>query len=656
LPGVIRVGVGHVDEPIKGAGAGTRTPYRSLLVVGIAAIFGLVAHSLYFYPFLADDALISLRYAQRFLAGQGLTWTDGPRVEGYSNFLWVVLNAALGAIGLDLIVAARLMGLLASVVVVLAAIYGSARFASRPVWPALAGSLVWAASAPAAAWTMAGLEMPLVAACLALAVVWSLALDSSALVSTRSAVRLGLCLGALSLTRPDAILLAGTIALWVLAGRACARRPLRGAVLIAAIPALMIVAQVAFRRSYYGEWLPNTAYVKINPSLKTWTNGLAYVWRGLGALQPVAALGLAAIAWLCVAPRGERSRAHGLLLASLLVTWLAYLTVIGGDLFAGWRMMVPAIVVLALALLLGLDRLLATWRRRRWIAVAAVASLASFLFLQFHDDQNVAAKKETWEWRNKPIGELLKRGFGAQQPLLAVTGAGSIPYWSELPCLDMLGLNDRHIARVRVADPGVGWVGHEKGDVLYVLGRKPDLIHFGSPGGYPAYAYEKGMPEARDFREQYQRCHYGVQTPAELIVARIWTRRQSPKIGIQHDANRIYVPPYLLNLRDNTVTMLDPQGRFYVDATKNEPVGIARLHLDSGRWRVAEPSPGVRIVVRDAGLGTVLGGSVPADEFDVPRSGLYDLALLPSGAMGETVRVYALRLERHASPPPEVAR
>ncbi|MGB3965886.1 MAG: hypothetical protein WBO45_04080, partial [Planctomycetota bacterium] len=58
-------------------------------------------------PFFSDDAFISLRYAQRLLAGDGLTWTDGEAVEGYSNLLWVLATAGLGALGVDLVTAAR---------------------------------------------------------------------------------------------------------------------------------------------------------------------------------------------------------------------------------------------------------------------------------------------------------------------------------------------------------------------------------------------------------------------------------------------------------------------------------------------------------------------------------------------------------------------
>ncbi|MGB5702608.1 MAG: hypothetical protein WBM48_07315, partial [Polyangiales bacterium] len=70
-------------------------PHRARLnwiaiAVGLAATLTLFVHARSYPPLTFDDAFISLRYAQRLLEGHGLTWTDGPPVEGYSNLLWVL--------------------------------------------------------------------------------------------------------------------------------------------------------------------------------------------------------------------------------------------------------------------------------------------------------------------------------------------------------------------------------------------------------------------------------------------------------------------------------------------------------------------------------------------------------------------------------------
>jgi hypothetical protein len=73
---------------------------------------GLALRIRHCWPYLSDDSLISLRYAVRLATGHGLTWTDGERVEGYTNLLWVLLNTPATWLGVDPILSARVLGIL----------------------------------------------------------------------------------------------------------------------------------------------------------------------------------------------------------------------------------------------------------------------------------------------------------------------------------------------------------------------------------------------------------------------------------------------------------------------------------------------------------------------------------------------------------------
>ena len=58
---------------------------------------------------------------------------------------------------------------------------------------------------------------------------------------------------------------------------------------------------------------------------------------------------------------------------------------------------------------------------------------------------------------------------------MAQIATGIIPYHSQLRVIDMLGVNDEHIAKLPV--PLGGSVsGHEKQDAGYVISRKPEII------------------------------------------------------------------------------------------------------------------------------------------------------------------------------------
>jgi len=69
----------------------------------------------------------------------------------------------------------------------------------------------------------------------------------------------------------------------------------------------------------------------------------------------------------------------------------------------------------------------------------------------------------------------------------------------------MLGMNDKHIAHRKIPWLGKGWAGHEKGDGVYVLSRRPDYIQFGSSLGseYPVFLSDKEIYESPTFHKLY---------------------------------------------------------------------------------------------------------------------------------------------------------
>lgn len=66
------------------------------------------------WAFTADDAYITLRYARHLADGHGVVWNIGEAVpvEGYSNFLFVVLGAAAMKLGLDPVLVLKLAGVI----------------------------------------------------------------------------------------------------------------------------------------------------------------------------------------------------------------------------------------------------------------------------------------------------------------------------------------------------------------------------------------------------------------------------------------------------------------------------------------------------------------------------------------------------------------
>ncbi len=634
-----------------------RSEHRRSLARGvIAGIFVVIALLLLawrasaFRGFLSDDALISLRYSQRLIQGDGLTWTEGPRVEGYSNLLWVLLNALVGWFGVDLIVSARWLGFVGMGAAAVAIAYRS--IVSRAIPAMMVSVLVFVLTAPVAAWVAGGMEQPLVAGLLAWAVVLAYPLLEDREVSVRQLLLPGLFLGLLCITRPDSPIFIATLVLTLWAVRGGRGDTVRRTAGLLALPALFLGGQLAFRLLYYGAWVPNTALVKISPSLPHLWSGLKYVIKGTLALSPF--LPLSVVGGFVLLGRGV-FRARTILHLITLTAWLGYLVFIGGDIFPAWRHFIPAIVLMALLIADEVEWLqsVTSLRSLRRFAPAGMVLLAvlmgAYLWNQARNSENRRANQEQWIFDGLYLGDMLREGFGAAQPILAVEPAGAVPYASQLPALDLLGLNDYHIPRQPVQDRGQGWIGHELGDGKYVMDARPDLILFCLPSGNYTGCYRSGKEMMADpaFFERYTFAQFEVTTPY-AFRSKLWVSRESPRIGVQRTAEQVFVPAYLFSADPDPVSRLDDGMQFVVYVPSGQEIRFDRLTLGAGTWQMAAPdSRGLTATVYPAGgqQAIVAEAPLPASIAVGPQaSASYDVVLAYSGA--DTVRLAGLTLHR----------
>ena len=297
---------------------------------GLGSLALLLAHA-WQYAFLTDDAYISSRYAVNQAEGQGLVFNPGERVEGYTNFLWVVVLAAFAFAGMPPEVVALPLSAAATTglwaVTAWWALRSSPSGAARG-W-ALAPLLLLATNRTVAVWSSGGLETRLfellvVAAVLAVATRLVARRDPRTFLLPASLFALA------TLTRPDALLITvscAAVALGVLRHRDASLRPLLiGAGLYVAI----VGSHLTFRRLYYGDWLPNTYYAKVG----------GQDWDGEGFLYLEAfLLEYAALLWafpLALAVLGHwrrRTLVVPALLGAAIVPHAAYYVSIGGDHF-----------------------------------------------------------------------------------------------------------------------------------------------------------------------------------------------------------------------------------------------------------------------------------------------------------------------------------
>lgn len=612
-------------------------PLHVLLLVVAAVVVVLRARAQ--LPFIADDAFISLRYARRLLDGHGLTWTDGPRVEGYSNLLWVLGCALLGWLGVDLVTAARGLGI-AATVATLAVLAWSTR---KQRWlVCLLALAALALPGPVAVWAIGGLEQPLLALCIALGLVtaFSLLPTDDATSPQPRPILAGVFFGLAALCRPDGLLFGLSVAAVVLFAERPNAARVRLAMRFVAPMVGMVLAQLAFRLLYYGDFVPNTGRAKLAISPAHIVAGWSHVAEGLLAHRSifvVAAAG-AVVAWR----HGNRHRV--LLIGAPLGVWLGYLALVGGDIFPAWRHFVPALTMCAFLLAEGAASALAQGARAQWVVVIVAVNA---LFLGFFDSQRdhrlALARLERWEWNGEVVGLFLAQAFGAKAPLIAVDSAGCVPYFSGLPALDMLGLNDWYLGHHPPADFGeTTWLGHELGNGPYVLSRKPDLVLFCLPNGgeKPCFRSGREMFQQDEFSAHYQLVGFEGARPYRLR-AQIWVRRDSEKIGIQVSADRVTMPGYLVGDADST-SRLDAEGRVSTEIAPEARLALSVPGVSLGRWTLtvdADPKEALQILVD----GKVVH---PRDGVALPEGTSVEV----SNPGSQAVHVRSIELVRQAEP------
>ncbi len=423
------------------------------------------------YFVLFDDAMISMRYAKNWAHGEGLVWNPGERVEGYSNFGWTAVMAAVHLLGLSSSQTCLVVQLMGLPVLWLCLVATAVLARACRVLPTVAiGALVLVAAQYSLLYfTLLGLETGLLCAL----VTFGLAGHVDAMRRRVGCVRPQLWFALAQLVRPDVLPLAVFAAATVMI-RARARRfrPLLGILAVVTVAA----AHALWRRSYYGEWLPNTYYLK------------ATGWPLADRLAPA----LVQLIW------AEVTLGLPSLLAAIAVLWpkrwmvlllgpyviqLAYQSYVGGDAWPLNRFLVPSMPGLFVAASYGLHRLsgllfLHPARRPAALAKFMMVMLTVAMMNAVHWDHFVllAPPQDTRDNRFNIHLWLAIEKIADPEARVAVAYAGAVPYFSNRHCCDILGKCDPHIARLP-AHRDVRRAGHNKYDTDYTLNvQRPDIV------------------------------------------------------------------------------------------------------------------------------------------------------------------------------------
>jgi hypothetical protein len=416
-----------MDEPATTA---TALDWRRTFLTLVPALLLFAVQAIWLWNFSIDDAGISWRYALHLSQGHGLRWNlTGPPVEGYSNFLWVLLLGVFKFLGIGIEFAAHLLGMVFAI--------GDLcllQLICVRLWPqepyAWLPALLVAATPEWSMWSMSGLEIAMFGG-FVLVAIWSLTEQPRI---SRSRLILGLC--GLILTRPEGAAVGlAILGLWVAVPQSGTWRNRLAEVRLPLLALIVTGAGLTlFRIGYYGYPLPNTVYAKFSTVLPSWPKAVAWLWHG----TPFWILGCVAL-WLTRSQRQFPILATGL---GVVLVHTALTMPVDPVMNFSHRYHVALLPALVMPLPLALAMI-----HRRWRLAAAIVAGALVLW----SAQGFPTVYRRWSREAASVAAqrcVIDRLLSLPSPpSIALLDAGRIPYWSDLSTTDVWGLCDAGIAR-----------------------------------------------------------------------------------------------------------------------------------------------------------------------------------------------------------------
>lgn len=496
LAGILEIDAGAVQSTV--CDAGEREARRLALA---ASVVWLVLASVWIWGYTLDDAFIGFRYAQNLANGHGLVFNPGERVEGYTNFLWVTLLAAVPNLAANAVIAAKILGVLFNVLTLVVCYFlcGMTRAAKAPAYGA--ALLLISSNAALIAAGVDGLETPLFTLLMCSAVLAYLKglRDAHPRAQTAWLATSSLLFGLLVMTRPDGALAYGLI--WLHAAWRFRFRP-RNLALFSIPFLLLYTPYFLWRWHYYGSLFPNTFYAKHGGSLILFVRGAARIRNFLG-LQTGGLLVAGAVAFGVLFFASTESAVLALAIFSRLLFELWS----GGEWAGYFRFLIPALPFLWILI----ERYLVGWVRAAGLGRRGSYALAGLLALMLVNQalhfvslrgQLFEPHRIGFERAHVALGRWLKAN-SPPNTTVAVGAIGAIPFYSGLRVIDLVGLADTHVARL----PGTLYT---KADPPYVLSRSPEYIVLFPRQCEPRptdfwSAMEKGIDASPQFKERYER-------------------------------------------------------------------------------------------------------------------------------------------------------
>ena len=445
------------------------------------------------YFCLFDDAMISMTYARNLARGNGLVWhPEGEKVEGCTNLLWVVFMSVFHLLPLDESRISLCIQICALLILTVNLVFVKriSDLLWEDCWCSWGAMLLTAFYLPLNNWSLQGMEVS------ALTLLVTLSVWSALKAQTRNVLPFlpFLFIGIGALIRLDMVVPSLGFLLFFLWDNPHHRTRLRTGGLLFLF--LCLLGQTLFRTFYYGDILPNPYYLKITgiPLSMRIFRGTIVLGLFLWKMNWV----LFFLPFMMLLVTGSRKTR---LLAVLVFLQMGYSVYAGGDSWEWWgganrflSIVMPLFFILFSGSLREILTMLSSqswsWGFRReviWRGIYLGILLAALV--NFNAIRGPGALKE-WLLLDRPLHvadhrekveeALLLKRITRPDARVAVAWSGIPIYFSGRQGVDLLGKNDRKIARepMREIDSFHQFTpGHLKRDYAYSIGElKPDVV------------------------------------------------------------------------------------------------------------------------------------------------------------------------------------
>jgi arabinofuranosyltransferase len=476
--------------------------------------------------FIQDDAYTSLRYAKNFADGKGLVFNEGERVEGYTNFLWVMLLSGfyslkkLGLPGFELSAFAQELSMFFGITAILILFFLSKEFNKNEpenIFSDIKNYLppfLFALSAPMIYWSVSGMETSLFV---------SLTLLSFLIfLKRREKENLGRWFVMISLLnsllRPEGMIFCGLLYFYKFIedfSRGTKNVFNKSILVEISVLFILIAFYLIFRILYYGYPLPNTFYAKTEFTVQFLSRGLKYFYNftksnllyGVFLFLPFVLL-------------SDKKLRYNLWFGFyIMFVWIFLVVIIGGDVLPVHRFFLPILPIIFIMNVKAVFYLTEKIKSNK--ANLSLKILTLFLILVYGYWNYNLQKPSIQNFRSYESGLVKKmkiyagwikeqskiKSMSKKKITVAMSTIGAFSYYSSARIIDIVGLADEYIAHhpkeVEGIDEELPVLWRERHyNADYVLSKKPDYIIFPA-GAKPSAFAECALFVQNDFIKNY---------------------------------------------------------------------------------------------------------------------------------------------------------